>query len=477
MKQDVHKFIKRHHLFDECERVIVAVSGGPDSMALLHYLWQMKDQYQIKVAACHLHHQLRGEEADADAHYVQQFCKVLGIPISMKHVNVKAYAKKQKKGTQVAARELRYQWFKELLHKYPNSKIATGHHGDDQIETMFMKMARGSLPLYTYGIPIERSLGRGSIIRPFLGITKEKIEHYCIEASIVPRRDSSNESNAYTRNRFRKVLLPFLKKENQNIHIHMQRQNEWENEDHEFLMTLAKEVKSSILIKESERNVTISGKKLLDVALPLQRRVIHLILSYLYGKNSPVTTSIHIEQVLEMLHSEKTSGEIHFSDSLFVRREYDVCHFLKGQVNTVIEQAQSLTIPGITFTSTWLIETYVTDDTKVVEESNQIILDYEEVSKPLHIRGKQPNDRMTCRGMEGTKKIGRLFIDRKISKYDRKDWPLLVDEEGRILWVPFLHRSKIANVSKETKKKLVVSCYRRNESEPDKGSDEYRRFV
>ncbi len=467
MKLDVHKFIKRHNLFNRCEIVIVAVSGGPDSMALLHYLWQMKGQYQIQVMACHIHHQLRGKEADDDALYVQRFCDERGILLSQKRVNVKAYAKEQKKGTQVAARELRYQWFEELLNEYPNSKIATGHHGDDQIETMLMKMARGSLPLFTYGIPLERSLGKGSIIRPLLGITKEKIEQYCIEASIDPRRDSSNQSTVYTRNRFRKKMLPFLKNENQNIHIHMQRQNEWESDDQKFLMELAEKVKASIVLKESEQNVTISRQALLDVALPLQRRVIHLILSYLYRKNSPSITSIHIEQVLEMLHREKPSGEIHFSDSFFVRRDYHVCHFLKGQVNSFKEQVQSLTIPGITTTSTWLIETYVTDDMDVVEASNQVILDYEEVSEPLFIRGKQPNDRMTCRGMEGTKKVGRLFIDRKISKYDRKHWPLLVDGEGRILWVPFLHRSKVANVAMHTKKKLVVSCYRRVESEPD----------
>jgi tRNA(Ile)-lysidine synthase len=477
MKPDVHNFIKKHNLFNDCDLVIVAVSGGPDSMALLHYLWQMKEAYQIQVAACHIHHQLRGTEADEDAFYVQQFCDKRGIPLFQRRINVKAYAKEQKKGTQVAARELRYQCFEELLNERPKSKIATGHHGDDQVETMLMKMARGSLPLYTYGIPLERDLGKGSIVRPLLGITKEEIEHYCIEASIHPRRDSSNQSSGYTRNRFRKELLPFLKNENRNIHIHMQRQNEWENDDHEFLMIMANEVKSSIIMKESEQNVTISRKALLDVALPLQRRVIHLILSYLYGKNSPFITSIHIEQVLEMLHREKSSSEIHFSDSLFVRRDYNVCHFFRGQVNAIIEQAQPLITPGLTTTSSWLIDTCLTEDLEIVEGTNQLLLDYDEVSKPLFIRTKQPNDRMVCRGMEGTKKVSRLFIDRKISKFDRGHWPLLVDGKGQILWVPFLHRSNIATVGENTKKILVVSCYRRDKSEPDIGSDEYRRFI
>ncbi|KHF38318.1 tRNA lysidine(34) synthetase TilS [Halalkalibacter okhensis] len=460
MKSDVHNFIKRHHLFEDCKLVIVAVSGGPDSMALLHYLWSNQEYYQIEIAACHVHHQLRGEESDEDARYVEHFCQERGITFHERRVNVKEYASEKNVGTQLAARELRYSYFEELLSRYSDSALATGHHGDDQVETVLMKMVRGSLPLFTYGIPVKRKMGQGVIIRPFLGITKEKIEQYCIEEALYPRRDSSNESTVYTRNRFRKVVLPFLKEENPLIHTHVQRKYEWENDDQDLLMALAEEVKSTIITKKSERNVTISRIALLNVALPLQRRVIHLILNYLYGKNSPLITSIHIEQVLDMVQYGKPSADLHLPDSTLIRREYDLCHFTKDSIDEGEQAIELLSIPGSLSTKTWVIESYVTEDKDIVERDNQIILDYEAVSEPLFVRSKRASDRMTCRGMDGTKKVGRLFIDRKIPKQERKQWPIIIDGEGNIVWVPFLHRSKVGHVGHDTKKVLVLTSYR-----------------
>ena len=459
MKADVHNFIQSHQLIEVGDRLFVAVSGGPDSMALLHYLWSRQEIDQFELIACHVHHQLRGDEADADAVYVSQFCLMYQIDFLEKKVDVKGYAKEKNMGTQLAARELRYQWFTELLQS-PKDKLVTGHHGDDQVETMLMKMVRGTVPLHSIGIPVKRQLGNGFTIRPFLGITKEKIEQYCREASITPRRDSSNDASTYTRNRFRKEVLPFLKKENQNIHLHMQRQNEWASDDHDFMMTEAKKHMSDIIMKKSEQNVTISRIVLLRIGVALQRRVIHLILNYLYGKNSPSITSIHIEQVLHMLQGKKTTAELHLSNSLMVRRDYDHCHFFKGSMNRMEEQAQILRIPGRILMAEWEIETYVTENVQLVESHDQIILDYDKVCEPLFVRHKKPQDRMSCRGMEGTKKIGRLFIDRKIAKMEREVWPLLVDNKGEVLWVPFLHRSKLANINHQTKKVVVVSCKR-----------------
>lgn len=462
MKQDVHKFIDRHQLLRRGETIIVAVSGGPDSMALLHFLWSVRADYQIQVCACHVHHQLRGNEADKDMDYVKAFCEEHQIRFYGKKVDVRQYAKKKQIGTQLAARELRYQWFTELLSHLPNSRIATGHHGDDQVETIVMKMIRGSTPLHSLGIPAKRELGVGALIRPFLGITKGEIEQYCREALLYPRYDTSNQSPAYTRNRVRQDLLPILKRENQNIHIHMQRQNEWANDDHRFLMTLAEEVLPSIIIEKSERNVTISRPALLNTGVPLQRRLIHLILSYLYGKNSPLITSIHIEQVLELLYREKTTGELHLSGSLFVRREYNVCHFSDALMNTMEEREHFLSIPGQISTAGWTMKAFVTE-ADTVEAHNQIVLDLEGVTEPLIVRRRRPSDRIACRGMEGTKKVGRLFIDRKISKQERERWPILVDGKGHILWVPFLHRTRFSNVEPGTKSRLVVSCYRDDE--------------
>lgn len=459
MREAVHTTINRYQLLPPGSTVIVAVSGGPDSMALLHFLWSVRGRYQIDVCACHLHHQLRGEEADDDANYITSYCEENGIKLYQKKLDVKRYAKEQKKGTQLAARELRYRWFLELVTSIPNSQIATGHHGDDQVETMFMKMIRGSIPLQPFGIPLKRELGKGAIIRPFLYVTKAEIEAYCKEASIFPRYDSSNGSSKYTRNRIRQQLLPVVKKENANIHIHMQRQNEWETDDHLFLLQLAEEALSEITINKSEQNVTISRLAFLDVAVPLQRRMIQLILSYLC-ENASTITAIHIERVIRLLQSEHPSGEIQLGDSLYVHREYHVCHFLFQGKKRQERQTELLTIPGKVFMHQWIIEASITEDRDFVEQPNQIVLDLNQVVTPLIVRSRQQDDKIAGRGMEGTKKVGRLFIDRKTPKREREKWPIIVDGSGQILWVPFLHRTRISNAGPATKKKLVLACWK-----------------
>ncbi|MCM3762569.1 tRNA lysidine(34) synthetase TilS [Alkalihalobacillus oceani] len=467
MKHDVHRFIGRHQLITPGETIIVAVSGGPDSIALLDFLWKERTRYLIDVRACHVHHQLRDIEADEDEAYIYQFCQERRIPLYSKRVDVKKYAASSGEGTQVAARKLRYEWFSELLADIPNSKLATGHHGDDQTETVLMQMIRGGLPLRAYGIPVMRKLGDGVVIRPFLGITKEMIEHYCKQHRLNARFDSSNHARTYTRNRIRQDVLPVLKRENQQLHTHMQRWHEWMDDDQRMLQKLAEESLSSVMIGKSERNVTISCEALLSVALPLQRRLIHLILNYLYGKNSPSITSIHIEQILELMIQDKTTWEYHLSRSCIVRREYDFCHFSTAQGNTLEEQEHILPVPGRVEFGGWVIEAYITEDATFTEAENEIVLDKEALTEPLIIRKRQSSDRIACRGMEGTKKVGRLFIDRKIPRQERESWPILVDGNGEVLWVPYLHRTRMAQVVDDSQCRRVVVCCRQGKMKAD----------
>ncbi len=456
----VFDLIRRHDLLHPGMTVIVAVSGGPDSIALLDFLWKEKRRFSIDVRACHLNHMLRGAEADEDAAFVRTFCKEREIVLYENEIDVNAYAKEMKIGTQLAARTLRYEWFNELLKQHPNSCIATAHHGDDQVETMLMKMIRGAFPFYSFGIPVKRKLEYGVVIRPFLAITKEDIEAYCKRHELSYRQDSSNQSKAYTRNRIRQELLPIIKKENEHVHLHMQRQNEWWSDDQTYLMEEAKRLLPSIIKEKSDQIVTISRTAFLSKALPLQRRLVHLILNCLCENDRSITTSsIHIDQVLALLHRDHPSAECHLSDRLYVRRAYDDCHFFIRKNEERIEHERTLLIPGETSFYDWTLRTSFTDR-DVKESDDDIVLDYDAVALPLYVRSRRANDRIQCRGMAGTKKVSRLFIDRKVPKHERSSWPLVVDANGEVLWVPLLHRSKIGSVNERTKRKLIITCSR-----------------
>ncbi|WP_088105918.1 tRNA lysidine(34) synthetase TilS [Halalkalibacter urbisdiaboli] len=458
MKRDVHKFIQEHQLFAGGETVIVAVSGGPDSMALLHYLWSMKEEYRIDIVAAHAHHQLRGTEADKDERFIETFCQQLRIPLYKTRLSVKEYAEQKRIGIQTAARELRYNWLDSLLPELSNRYIATGHHGDDQIETFLMKLIRGSIPFQLTGIAVKRKIRDSIIIRPFLGITKEQIEHYCSEVGVIPRRDSSNESTSYTRNRFRFQMLPFIKQENKQAHLHFQRQSEWLEDDQHYLMMLAEERLRLVIVEKSEQKITISREAFLKTSVPLQRRMIHLILKYISGKNSPITPSIHIEQVIALLQMSAPSKELHLANDLFVYRDYQYCHFSFGEMNTVMDECTQMFIPGEVKTKLGVVKAYYSSNSHPYEEGETtLILDAERVAMPLVVRTKKPGDRVNVHGMTGAKKVSRLFIDRKISKHLREAWPVIVDANGDILWVPLLQRSRLANVYDQTKQQLILT--------------------
>ncbi|WP_100405950.1 tRNA lysidine(34) synthetase TilS [Bacillus solitudinis] len=457
MKQAVHKFIKKHRLFNGGETVIVAISGGPDSMALLHYLWEARKMYQIDVYAAHAHHQLRETEADEDEEYIEAFCRNLAIPLFRTKLDVRGYAKSERMNIQAAGRLLRYRWFDSLLSETPKRYIATGHHGDDQVETVMMKLIRGSIPFHLSGISVKRKIGTSVIIRPFLGITKQEIEHYCKEEQINPRQDSSNQSHHYTRNRFRFHMLPFMKKENKQVHHHIQRYSEWLEEDQQFLMELAEKTLSSISLEKSEQLITISREAFMKVSVPLQRRLIHLILKYITGKNSPIITSIHIEQLLELIHTDAPSNEVHLTGDLFVWRDYQLCHFTNEKRMKLSEEERRLSVPGEIETALGVIKAYYADEETFEENEQLLILDAHEIVLPLLTRQKREGDRIAIQGIMGTKKLSRLFIDKKVSKHLRDVWPIVVSGNGEILWVPMLQKVRTFDDDLQIRKKLILS--------------------
>ncbi len=217
-KQTLHdklvSFIDRHQLIHNDATILVGVSGGADSLLLLRCLLGLQSLWHLKIVAVSVDHGLRGHESESDVKYVESICQQWGVPFIEKKVDVKKHKKLYKEGTQLAARTLRYQVFEETMNEVDADLLALAHHGDDQIETVLMRLVRHSNPSLLKGIPVKRSFANGTIIRPFLCLSKNEIYHYCQEYQIVPREDPSNQSTEYTRNYFRLKILPLLKQHN-----------------------------------------------------------------------------------------------------------------------------------------------------------------------------------------------------------------------------------------------------------------------
>ncbi|WP_307192292.1 MULTISPECIES: tRNA lysidine(34) synthetase TilS [Mesobacillus] len=440
MKVDV--FLERHGFQLNNKSIAVGVSGGPDSLALLHFLSEQRNRKSLRLIAIHVDHMFRGDESYQDALFVKEFCENRGIPFEGRRVDVPAYIKETGLSSQQAARECRYAFFEEVMNKHQFEYLALGHHGDDQIETVLMRLTRGSSGAARAGIPFSRKLGTFTIFRPFLCLTKKELGDYCMENSLEPRIDPSNDKAYYTRNRFRKTILPFLKEENPGVHEHFQRFSEELQMDEKYLLELTR-IELNKVMKKEDQMVTVPIRLFREMPMPLQRRAIKLILNYLYNDRPASLSAIHIEKIFSIIRNPHPSGTLDFPSGLRIIRSYENCHFttlnLPERQSYCLEMTgpKQLILPnGDIIDAQWLAAVHDID-----LSNYHFIVNLEETDTPLYIRTRKDGDRMSLKGMKGSKKLKDIFIDRKIPLGQRDQWPVVTDKNDRILWLPGLKKS------------------------------------
>lgn len=451
--------ILEEKLIERGDTIIVAVSGGPDSIALLHGLCQLQSHYQWNVVAAHLNHGFRGKDADADASYVEKIATALKIPSHLKKINVPEWMKEWGLGPQEAARILRYGFLREVAGKYSKSMIATAHQADDQVETLLMRIIRGSGLEGLAGIPMKRLDEGIPLIRPLLRITRSDIDNYCLKHHLQPRLDQSNLSEKYTRNRIRLQIVPLIKKENPEITQSITHLSSLIYHENEFMDSLAKDHLNEIIVNQELNKIIIKQKEFLSFHLALQRRMIKLILSYLTGKSKQIHFK-HIEDCREIMYSSSPSASLDLPGTIMVHREYNHVVFSLGNVcETQTPYLYPLPIPGRIYVpeiGRTFITTLVKGDCNSHEMTpDKILLDPQRIKGELFIRSRQPGDRINIIGMTGSRKIKELFIDEKIPKLQRERIPLLTDEE-KVLWIPELRKSNLSLTSLEGKEGLLV---------------------
>lgn len=456
IEQKVNAFLERHNFQLNNKAIAVGVSGGPDSLALLHYLFEQREKKSLKLVAVHVDHMFRGVESYQDALFVKSFCEEREIQFEMKRVDVPAYKEQTGLSSQQAARHCRYKFYEEVVEKFKLDFLALGHHGDDQIETILMRLTRGSSGKSRGGIPFSRSFGNSLIFRPFLCLTKADLEGYCHLHSLSPRIDPSNMEGTYSRNRFRHQLLPFLKEENPAVHEQFQRFSEDVQSDEEYLLELTAAELNKVM-KKDDSQITISISSFLQMPIPLQRRAIKLILNYLYTDRPASLSSIHIEKIISIIRNPHPSGKLDFPSGLRIIRSYGNCHF---QLNPPGRQEYCFEMNGtepVLLPNGDRIEAKWLDELPAIIPENSFMVDLQQSALPLKVRTRQNGDRMTLKGMAGSKKVKDIFIDLKIPLAHRDGWPVVTDRDGRVLWLPGLKRSRYE--ASETGNKFLLLTY------------------
>jgi tRNA(Ile)-lysidine synthase len=452
--------IQAHRLLQIGDRLVVAVSGGPDSVALLHGLWQLREEYQLQLAAAHVNHQFRGEEAEEDSRYVQRICQEWGIPCFVQSVNVPQVIAETGLNPQEAARQVRYRFLYQVARDIDRAKLVTAHHADDQLETMLMRFVRGTGMEGMAGIPMRRMEDGVEIIRPLLEITREQIEQYCLAHHLTPRQDYSNVSDKYFRNRVRKYWIPLMRKENPHVAqsaVHLAEMLRVEND---YLQQESEAKLAGIIEEQSMNTIVIRQNDFLVHHVALQRRMIKLILSYLLKSDIKETGYAHIENIRQIITDAHPAACLHLPGNLQVRREYQRVIFSSISDTTLIPPyIYSLDVPGQTYVPELdlTIRCYYG---KREEEGNLpkgsfAVFDPDRIKGNLYIRQRRAGDRMTVKGMNGTKKVKDILIDMKIPRRMRDQIPLLTDDE-HILWIPGVKRSNEYLPSKEADRVLYV---------------------
>lgn len=425
------KYIKKEDL------LVVAVSGGPDSMALLHLLLAYREEANINIICAHVNHKVR-KESDSEEEFVRNYCKQNDIVFEV--CTLTTY---NRKNFENDAHHQRYAFFEKLIEKYHATYLLTAHHGDDLIESILFKLIRGSSLKGYKGFDIIQNRDNYAILRPLVHETKETILSYNKENKIEYVTDLSNFEDLHTRNRIRKYILPLLKKENENVH---EKFIKWNKEvcENEFYF-------SRIVAKEMEKvyvEEKINVKYLSTLEAYLQKKIIEHILETIYKDTMENITNKHIELLLRL--SRNSSGkQVHLPNHIVAIKNTDTISFLKKNRSTsyYIEFDEKITLPN-----GHNIERIKEETTN----TNFICrLNKKDIAFPIYIRTRKEGDRMYIKHMKGSKKINDIFIDCKVPVQKRDTYPIVVDRNGEVLWLPGLKKSKF-DIEKDKKCDIIL---------------------
>ncbi|HAN95356.1 MAG TPA: tRNA lysidine(34) synthetase TilS [Firmicutes bacterium] len=426
------------------ERILIAVSGGPDSMALLHLFvrWNVRN-----IGAFHLNHGFR-ETAARDAAFVRDYCRDLHIPVEIQEYDINRYLAASGESKQQGARKIRYQLLKNFAEAGGYHRIALGHHGDDQAETVLMRILRGSGLHGLGGIPMQR----GMFIRPLLTVSKEEIIRYCQFFGVPYVQDETNLEPIYLRNKVRQELLPLLAEEyNPEIMTRLVQLADLAREDELELQTQAEEICRKHM-RWQRGQLTFPRGRFLELSTAMQRRVLRRLLE-LYRGHLRQISFVHIEQwrrqILENPSFQLTLPQVWVSGNV----EY----IFVGTFSAEEWEPVELTVPGQVQAGGFTVRAELWERDQLPPRTEDCEdFDLEELQLPLVIRPRREGDRLRPFGGAGTKKVKDLFIEARIPVQLRDFLPLICDQEG-ILWIPTVRRSHRAALSDSTRKVLRLS--------------------
>lgn len=420
------------HYCEENSTLILGISGGSDSMALLALMKKISMHYPLNLIVAHVNHGLRGKESDLDEKLVKDTAKKYCLEYEVEHIDIKAYSKSQKLSLEEAGRNARRTFFFQLKEKYGATHILTAHHRDDNVETMLMHMIRGSSVKGLIGI----SMLNGGIIRPVLDFGKEELITYCQRKKIAFREDKTNTDTTLSRNYVRQILIPAIEKLNPNFRESFHDKSFYFGEIDEMLDFLAIDFMRQFCVM-TPTEVTCPTTPLKGLFPILQKSIIQGIYEMFHGSTDQLSSE-QINDFLDLIEKDRTGSEKVLGSRLSLSISYGKAHFQKEKSYDkphLTQEVIPLPMPGSLSFPGGKIITRIHAKIPKKPKKNAVYVSLKKPENQFFIRGVKDGDKFHPMGMTGSKKVQDFFVDKKIRRDLRKNVPIIVDSDDNILAV------------------------------------------
>lgn len=463
----VYNYIVEHTMIQAGDRIVVGLSGGADSVSLLLLLVELCERFGNSVSdivAVHIHHGLRGEEADRDAQFSEELCERLGVTFVLYKTDIKRFAETNKYTVEEAGRIYRYDCFAKTCEQYACNKIAVAHNKNDLAETVLFHIVRGSGMSGLRGIlPV-----RDNIIRPVLCLERNEILDYLTAKNQSFCEDSTNASTDYDRNRIRHDILPMLQELNDGALVHICSLAQEASDYYDWGKSYTDEAYTQVVYRDG-RHLGVAVDKLNKLPPLLRRNICYKVITDLAGASKDITAR-HVQALLSLLNAQ-SGKEVVLPYGIIARRSYDSILLSISNVDSVVAagvEEQEIFVPGVyELSDMGTLTVSVVPRDKITEISkNQYtkMLDYGKIKGKLFLRTPESGDSLVIDEAGNTKKLSRIFIDAKIDRDKRANWPVVTCEDA-ILWVIGLRESYMYRIDSQTSEVLVLNYERKGEQD------------
>ncbi|MGE5633420.1 MAG: tRNA lysidine(34) synthetase TilS [Caulobacteraceae bacterium] len=458
--ETVKATINKYNMLQKGDRIVVGVSGGPDSLCLLHILKTLSNECGYELYAAHLNHKFRGKDADEDAAFVERTCKEWGIPAWVEAFDVPAYIVETGLSPEEAGREIRYKLFNEMCDRVGANKIAVAQNLNDHIETILMRFMRGSGIDGLKGIePV-----RDNIVRPLIETDRRKIEEYCSELKLNPRIDKTNLEPIYYRNKVRLELIPYMEKNfNPNIKQALARFSNLIKDENEFLEQEAGKAFDTVAESEAGRIIIDTGKTK-GMHIALKRRLVRIAVENLSNTLNGFEFK-HFEGIVDLM-DKSTGAAVMLPQKIKAYVSYDKLILAKD-----IEKADKKCYYKLKYDYDNNIETEngriiiarkkSNDIERITKEKDRIFIDGSKIREGLVLRNREPGDMFSPIGLKGSKKLKDYFIDEKVPREQRDEIELIADG-NEVVWIVGGRISEKYKITDRTSDVIIIKYLRRS---------------